>query len=390
VPLPAPTPLAARPTVALACLGEFFPADSLRDATAAGISPVFMHRLTGEDGSADDGPRELLAATAFSLEKAGFRSAWGAGCVVRNAAEAASFVTAGYTWFSFELTALLDIRADSMSLDELDAAVVALEDSRCYAPGWHEHYTDREWPLASGKSLRLPDEELARAAVKHGRALAHADLMQQAIRTVWSGHGMAPDIELCLGGRQRWKAGEFLFLALETARRGLNPACIAPSLGPAWQPGAEFADEDNRLDETLTLAAEIFALAGSLKFGIHHAAGKAGVLPTVRGILGARCHLDFEEDTWLAVLGSLATRQPDLFRRWLALAQEAFPVCAAEFALAITEEDIRALPQVADLELPATFLAAIQGRQLLLSTFPEVLRRDRSLRSAITPAQPLR
>ena len=61
-----------------------------------------------------------------------------------------------------------------------------------------------------------------------------------------------------------------------------------------------------------------------------------------------------------------------------------FPFAADDAALAITEEDIHVLPQVDDAELPATFLADLRGRQLLLATCPDVLRRDRVLREAIS------
>ena len=405
MPLPAPTPLAARPTVALGCSGLHFPTQALREAHESDVAPVMMHHLTGEDGSADDGPRELLAATAAALEKAGHTTAWGAGCVVRTTADAAAFATAGFTWFSFELGNLPDTRADSMSLVELDAAVVALEDTGCYAQGWHAHYTDREWPLPSGRVLRLGDESLARAAVKYGRALAEAAQWQQAIRTLWTGRGLAPDIELNFAGRRdRWSAEEFLFLALETARSGLGPVCISPSLGPAWQPGAEFDGDQTELAAMLALAGEIAALACPLKVGIRHAAGKSclreiALHAPARGHANckedgaptglsapqfvARCHANFEEAAALATLDALARGQPELFRHWLCVAQEMFPFAAGGAALAITEEDIHALPQVADADLPATFLADLRGRQLLLPTFPDVLRRDRVLREAI-------
>ena len=385
MPLPAPAPLAARPTVALGCTGLHFPADALREARENGTAPVLMHRLTGEDGTADDGPREMLAATVAALEKAGHSGAWGAGCTVRTTAEAAAFATAGYTWFSFALGDEIDARADIMSLDELDAAIVALEDSGCYAAEWHAHYTDREWQLASGRKLRFADETLARAAVKFGRALARAAQLQQAIRTLWSGHGAVPDIELCFAGcRDPLREEEFLFLALESARSGICPVCLSPSLGAAWQPGAEFAGDPDGLAGTLTSFGEIAALAGPLKIGIHHAAGKANLTAAAQRALGPRAHLDFEEDAWLATLDTLAGKQPGLFRRWLCVAQEQFPFAPSGMALTITEEDIHVLPQVDDAELPATFLADLRGRQLLLSTFPDVLRRDRKLREAIS------
>ena len=101
----------------------------------------------------------------------------------------------------------------------------------------------------------------------------------------------------------------------------------------------------------------------------------------------ARLHLDFEEAAWLATLDILAKQQPEVFRRWLCSAQEAFPFAAGKMTLAITEEDIHVLPQVDDAELPATFLADIRGRQFLLATFTDVLRSDRSLRDAISAAR---
>lgn len=385
MPPPAPTPTAARPTIALGCTGLHFPSDAVRAASEKGIAPILMHRLTGEDGSSDDGPRELLDATAKALAGAGHATVWGAGCSVRTAEEAAAFATAGFTWFSFALGGEINARADSMSLDELDPAVIALEDSGFLTPEWHTHYTDREWKLASGKTLWLHDETLARTAVKYAPALAHAAQLQQAIRTLWTGRGAAPDIELNFAGRRdRWSAEEFLFLVLESARCGLAPVCISPSLGAAWQPGAEFDGDPSELSATLALAGEIAALAGPMKVGIHHSAGKSCIEATTHTALGARGHLDFEEDAWLATLDVLAHQQPEVFRRWLKVAQEAFPFAGGEMTLAITEEDIHVLPQVDDAELSATFLADIRGRQLLLATFTDVLRSDRSLRAAVS------
>ncbi len=388
MPLPSPSPLAARPTIALGCTGLHFPTETLRAAHDEGIAPVLMHRLTGEDGSSDDGPREMLEQTVKRLADDGHTTAWGAACKVQTAAEAAAFATAGYTWFSFNLAGKIDPRGDTMSLDELDSAIVAIEDAGLLTPDWHTHYTDRDWKLASGKIMRLNDETLARAAVKYAPALAHAAQLQQAIRTLWTGRGAAPDIELNFAGlRESWSAEEFLFLALESAQCGLAPVSIAPSLGAAWQPGAEFTGDNDLLSANLNLAGEIAALAGPLKVGIHHTAGKSGIRAMAQSALGTRAHLDCEEDAWLATLDAVAREQPDVFRRWLSAAQDAYPFAASEVPLAITEEDIHVLPQVDDADLPATFLADIRGRQLLLATFVHVLRSDRSLRDAISGAR---
>ena len=381
--IPAPTPLGSQPTVALGCVGGNFPRDLLREATDAGFAPVLQHHLLGEPGSSDDGPHEMLAATMRALGNAGHDARWGAGCAVGTTEEAALFATAGYTWFTFDLAGFIEDRAGSMSLDELDAAIVALEDAGCFSRGWHEAYLDREWRTASGNLLRLGDETLARVTVKFGRALAHADQLHQAIRTLWIGRGASPDVELNFSARRAaMSAEEFLFVALESARRGLNPVSIAPSLGPAWQPGAEFAGDNDALKKRIAPLGEIAALCGSLKLGIHSVGGKPGLISAARDFSGC-LHLDCEEAAWLDALGRLADAQPQMFRQWLMLAQELFPFASGDSPLAITEEDTHALPEVPDAELREIFLGHVQGRQLLLTTFLAVVRRDRTLRDAL-------
>lgn len=382
--IPAPTPLAARPTLALGCIGTCFPAGLLGEAVGLGFAPVVLHHLVGEIGSSDDGPREMLAATRRALEKSGLATEWGAGSVITSTEEAAAFATAGFTWFTFDLTTLIDDRAASMTLDELDAAVVAAEDSGSYRQGWHESYLDRKWSTKSGRSVTLDDETLAQAAVKFGRALAHADQLQQAIRTLWVGHGQAPDIELSFAGtRTSTSLDEFLFLTLESARRGLNPVSIAPSLGAAWQPGADFPGEPGEMETYFAALGDIAALAGSQKVGIHHAAGKTGIMPLARRVLGDRIHLNCEEATWLEALGRLADSDPAAFWEWLREAQEIFPFAAGNAALSVNEEDIRSLPEVPDTALRDTFLGHVHGRQLLLPTFLAVMRKHRALRGAV-------
>ena len=386
----APIPLGPQPTVALGCVGGFFPAGLLREATDAGYSPVLQHHLLAEPGSSEDGPREMLAGTMRAIANAGHDARWGAGCTVSTTEEAALFATAGFTWFTFELAELIDGRAGAMSLDELDAAVVALEDAGCYPRGWHEAYLGREWQAGTGAVLRFGDEALARMAVKFARAFAQAEQLLQAVRTLWVGHGQGPDIELCFAARRvAMNAGEFLFVASESARRGIHPASIAPSFGPAWQPGAEFALENCDVHQMIAPVLDVAALRGSLKVGVHFAGGKAGLLSAVRS-LGERLHVNCEEAAWMHSLGDLADTQPELFRQWLGHAQELFPFALGDKPLSITEGDIHALPQVPDTELRATFLGHSQGRQLLVATFLAVLRRDRTLRDALRSASAAR
>lgn len=345
--IPAPTTFASAPTIALgAPLGRVFPAQFADIARA----PVFLHALGGEKERITRGPRELFAETHAALARAGHRGPWGAGGIVRETDEAAQFATAGATWFTLDLSPLLEARADTMTLDELDAAIVALEDAGVYSSGWADAYLDREFALA----LRFDDETLARAAVKFGRALAHAEQLQQMIRVCWLGKGTAPDIEVSIADAPAATTrAELLFLSLEIRRRALGATALAPSLGAELEMGDTFTGDTAIFADFAAIAA-----ASAIKLSLPQSTSATSV------------HLDATEAATLALLREIATHQPALFREWLKCAQIHFATVRPAWRISTTEDDIRFLPDVADDALAATFLDEKRGRQLLLVTFP--------------------
>ena len=349
----APTLLAHQPTIALGTpLGRVF-----SHARVAGRVPVYLHALGGEKARAHTGPRELLAATRAALVQAGHIGAWGAGAVVSATEDAAAFAIAGCTWFTLDLARRVDGRGDTFSLDELDAALVALEDAGAFTPGWHDAYLDRSFAISPTLTLALSDEVLARAAVKFAPALAHAEQLQQAIRTCWAGHGELPDMEVRIAtdGRATTRE-EFFFLAQEVRHRGLGVQTLTPNLGPMWEPArADVAAHD------FTDFAAIAAHCG-MKLGLAWSDGKTADAG----------HLDVSEAAPLELLRQLAERDPLLFHEWLREAQLAFPLDRAGWPISTTEDDARMMPQVADDALAETFLGSTQGRQVLLVTFASV------------------
>lgn len=319
--------------------------------------PVYLHHLGGKKAHAQTGPRELLAATRAALEQAEHVGAWGAGAVVSETEDAAAFAIAGCTWFTLDLAGWLERRGDSFSLDELDAALVGLEDAGAFTPSWHDAYLDRSFAISPTLTLALSDEVLARAAVKFGPALAHAQQLQQAIRTCWAGHGELPDMEIRIAtdGRATTRE-EFFFLAQEVRSRGLGVQTLTPNPGPTWEP----ARTDVAAHDFTDLAA--IAQHCGMKLGLAWSDGKTADAG----------HLDASEAAPLELLRQLAERDPLLFHEWLREAQLAFPLDRAGWPISTTEDDARMMPQVADEALAETFLGSTQGRQVLLVTFASV------------------
>ncbi len=337
----APAPLGLCETVAVgAPFGFVCPEDFVRDD---GRAPVILHQMGGEKEREFFGPRELRDATCARLERIGWPENWGLGGVCREPEDAANFALAGYTWFTFDLASRVNERADAASLDELDAGIVALEDAGVFPAGWHVQY------------LALFDEEtLARAAVKFGRALAHAEDLQQAMRTAWSGRGAMPDVEIHIARLLRkTTATETRFIAAELLRRGIWASVFAPSLGTEFQLGLSTA----KIPDTTNLAT-ILKSSGALRLAAPGAS-----------------HLDCTDRAFFEVLAGIVKNDTALFRQILAAARDAFPMASVGWSLLVMEDDVRMMPEVEDAMLAETFLRHPHGRQLLLCTWGAVCER---------------
>lgn len=361
--IPAPVPLGAQPSLAiLAAPGlETF----LHEAVALGRAPVLVHELGGEKERATVGPRELLERTRATLAKLAVADPalklerWGAGARVRTAEEAAQFAIAGCTWFSLDLSAHVNHGAAEMSLDQLDAAIVALEDRGVYRAGWHEAYVDRQFAFAPGEPIHFPDEALARLAVKFAPVLALAEEMDQHIRNCWHGRGELPDVSVSLApANPATTRQELLFLATDLRERMTGLAALAPALGHTCEPGNE--------------AAVPAAIAALVADWMPIAAPVGLVLPAAASGAESARQLDATDAGRIALLAQVARENPPMFRDWLETARLAYPIARSGWPLSLSEEEARFLPQVDDADLVPTFIEMVAGRQLLLATWREI------------------
>jgi hypothetical protein len=337
----APTSFGSLPTLAIgAPYGFISPSDIARSDKRG---TVFMHRLGGDKDRQNYGPRELREATCANLVRLGFQGPWGLGGICEELEDAANFAIAGYSWFTFDLTIRVDESADSASLDVLDSRIVALEDAGIFPIGWHEQYLSGEYAFG--------EETLARAAVKFGEALGHAEHLQQTIRTLMSGRDSLPDVEISIARTLRKTTPEELrFLSAELTRRGIWATVFAPSFGPESQPGLTHL-------ETPEVAgfAEILSAAGGIRLSAPGAS-----------------HYDRTDGAFFEMLGTLAKNSPSTFREILQVARESFPTARTGWNLLVTEEDIHMMPEVEEALFAEVFLGHPHGRQMLVCTWPTV------------------
>ena len=358
--IPAPVPLGDVPTMALAAPFGRIASELLDVAAASERAPVIVHQLGGEKVRQDRGPRELLEETMAALEGAGWDKAWGLGGVCTTTEDAAQFATAGFTWFRLDLASYLEPRAATMSLDELDASIVALEDTGAYAANWYERYLNGTADLRGD----LNEETLARAAVRFGSVLKEATLLVDSIRTHTAGRGDMPDLEISVAASSHAIPPiEFAFLGVEAIRRGLIHNSVTRFV-PAYA-GWHESGGTNPIEVPSILTALHDLLPSSARLSLPDGIAR---------IAGWNdCHWDATERSRLFTLREIATQSPALFREWLLAARNEFSTSMGRLQVSTTEDDVRFLPEVSDEDLAATFLDTKEGKQLLLATWDDVV-----------------
>lgn len=361
------TPFGLQPTLAIDVPFPFAAPVIVKACATSGLKPVFVWDCAL---SAKASPADWLQSLDAELRTAESTDPWGASATgINDGEELASLALAGFSHFSISLASSHSRPAD-MSLNELDAAIVALEDNGTYPLGWHEHYIDKEFVLDNGGALRFPDETLARIAVKFGPALSQLSEFIETIRTCWTGRGQPPDLDVAF--EKNTSALEHLFVGLELRRRGHTVSSISPSLG--LEPGlAEIPVETLAgFGTTLATHAAITRFCGGYKPGIQNAAYKPGLRAQV-SLKDIPLHLNATGIAWLEALRVVVRHAPTLFHELLLRARDIFPTIRQTSQTSLSEEDVRHLPQPEPTEYETVFLNSWQGHQLLLATSTIVL-----------------
>jgi hypothetical protein len=243
-------------------------------------------------------------------------------------------------------------RADTLNPAELDEAIALLREDGLFAAEAMNADLHRDWPAG----IVCTEDSLKRTAVKFGWALASLDAVADAASEEWL---LAID-----GTAAPTQPHEHLFLAKECQRRQRPLHSIALRWPGRWEPAIDFTGDTTPLGQALAVHATIARIPTPHRLAIP-AAYKLGILPLLAQVVGESVHLDLSPVAWLEAMRVFARCEPRLLRDILACAQMHFGVFRGRDVLSISEEDVRALPEVDDPALEAFFLDDPRGRQLL-------------------------
>jgi tagaturonate epimerase len=301
--------------------------DAMRASRAEGrIAAIFAQQSMRENARTGRTPQGVLDDATAGAFVAGWRLPVGADADhLKSEADIDLCLAAGYSLFTID--------PGDHVVDEADALQgAALRDAYGQRPPWAALDTSPEDLLArlgdveldlDGRSLRLGAEEIERAAVKYGAAVAHVARLARHLRAQ-AGPARA-ELEISVDETATpTSLAEHAYLALELRRLGVDWVSLAPRFVGAFEKGVDFIGELPRLAADLAGHASVAAALGPYKLSLHSGSDKFSVYPIAAATLGERVHLKTAGTSYLEALRVAGAVEPDLLHAVMRLGLERF------------------------------------------------------------------
>ena len=352
-------------------------------ARGTNIAPIFAQQSVRENERTGRAPQQVMDDAMWGVFQEGWREPWGADADhLKTPADVDAFAAAGYTFFTIDPGDHVDNAAHSDDQSTLLKKLAALpwEALGSSPEALYRGFLDQ--PIAlEGFTLEFDEIRLLRAAVKYGRAVAHAATMsahisaQMGERPPSADSGQAFDLEVSVDETETpTSVHEHFYIAGELKRLGVRWVSLAPRFVGRFEKGVDYIGDLDHFEAELARHAAVARYFGGYKLSLHSGSDKFSIYPLAARHTGGRVHLKTAGTSYLEALRVIAQVEPGFFREMLAFARERYETDRATYHVSAQLDKVPAPETLADANLPG-LLEQFDARQVLHVTFGSVLDR---------------
>jgi hypothetical protein len=341
------------------------------------MRPVLAQQSIREMTRTQRSAVEVLDDATWGVFQAGYRSGFAADADHLKSADDIDVTrNAGFTMYTIDPSDHVDSAADDAPAGELAARFAALlwDALRSTPDDCRRAYADRTFAVQGDREaleLAISGEDLLRAAVKYGRAIAHTAAMYEHLLGRCSREGFTFEVSVDETATPT-SAAEHFYVASELKRLGVTWDGLAPRFVGEFYKGVDYVGDLAQFRAEFAKHVLIAQHFGSYKLSLHSGSDKFTLYPILAELGGDLIHVKTAGTSYLEALRVVALTSPDLFRKILAFAKERFAMDAATYHVSA---DVRRVAGPADLkteELPGV-LDQPDTRQACHVTFGSVL-----------------
>jgi hypothetical protein len=340
----------------------------------SGLRPVFAQQSIREMSRTGRSPEQVLDDATWGVLQQGFRDGFGADADhLKTAGDVDACVAAGFTLFTIDPGALVDSSADMASAGEVAEKFRRLPwDTLESSPtDCRVAYLCRSLPAWGDERGDLTEEQLLRAAVKYGAAIAHA---ARLYRHLAARKGAEPfEFEISVDETATpTSAFEHYFVAGELSRLGVRWVSLAPRFVGEFEKGVDFKGDLAAFERSFAQHAAIARALGPYKLSIHSGSDKFAIYPIAARLAGGLIHVKTAGTSYVEALHAIAMVDSELLREILDFAREHYEADRASYSVSA---DLARVPRAAALkktQIPHLFEDP-DARQVFHVTYGSVL-----------------
>ncbi len=352
----------------------------------AGIAPIFPQQSIREMTRTSRSPQQVMNDAMSGAIAAGWTVGIGADADhLKTTADVDVTAAVGFTFFTIDPSGNVDQRAEDYDEATLRAKFA---ETRASSP-WFEKYLGKSIKLSSGTRVELTEQACMRAAVKYGRAIAHAielgDYIDRTQRAAFREH----EIELSIDEtEQPTTLAEHYIIADQCLAGGMKLVSLAPRFIGDFEKGVDFKGDLLQLEKSLQDHAAIAELLGPYKLSLHSGSDKLSIYALLAKATKGRFHVKTAGTSYLEALRVVAKHDAHTFREIIDFARERYETDKATYHVSATLACAPTTKDASDSDLENEYLECWgnvpkgkgftkPGRQILHCTFGSVLTDSR-------------
>jgi len=332
------------------------------------VKPVLAQQSIRELNLTGRDYRQVMDAASYAVIQEGYTGGYGAdGDHLKLEDDIQMSLALGFTMLTLDCSD--HIRNDVEQMDEHEIAQAYSELPRDVRDRLEKRFLGRSFTIG-GHSFEYDQSSLQKNALIYGEAVRYmVYIYDRHIKHA----ARAVDFEISIDETMTPTAPEaHYFVARELYDHGVDIFSMAPRFCGEFQKGIDYIGDIAQFERELALHAEIADHFG-YKLSIHSGSDKFSVFPIIGKYTNGRFHVKTAGTSWLEAVRTVATVNPQLYRRMHRYALEHFEEAKAYYHVTTEISRIKPLNDVSDADLPA-YMDDDNARQLIHITYGILLQ----------------
>lgn len=336
------------------------------------IQPIFAQQSIREMSRTSRKPSDVMEDAIRALRDASYGGMWSADADhLKTPEDVNATAGAGFVFFTIDPSDYVDPQADDYPADVLQKKFNDIRDD----VNWADDYFGQTRTLPNGEAITFDTTTVRRAAVKYGKAIAHAVKMGAHIDRVMGKRDAKFEIELSVDETpQPTTPAEHYIIAEQCLRANVKLVSLAPRYVGEFEKGIDFKGDMKAFERSLATHAAIARQVGPYKLSLHSGSDKLSIYTAFAKITQGMFHVKTAGTSYLEALRVASRHERKLFRRIVDFSRERFERDKATYHISAKLDNVPTAAAIGDdPRLEQLYLDQDDGRQILHVTFGSVL-----------------